>query len=907
MTNRGKITQETIEWYHSRGFELTVLSNVIGDRHRGKRPRYKDWVTKDIDPDIIADAAAEGLNLGWRIPETHAIFDIDPRHGGDTALEKIQQDFCVKLADHYPVVRTGSDGWHVYFALPGPSSDYVAEIDAYPGIDLRKHGSQCVIPNSYHYTAKSYYQWDLASRWELKKIPEMRPEVLNLWRRQTPTAVQTHLDGPQLDDSDLKQILDQIPADQYDSNNRWFPMLCASHHITGGKGLAAFLNWSTSDPKYIGQDDIITARWQSLGTKATSITYKSLIQALYEHKGKLPVDIQAKIDFVSHPDIHEVHSNSTQTADKYRKARDVWATLADRIAALSGDSGQDEIEDVLSDVARLKPIDRDRAVTLVKKATGRSVGVLRKLVERLAIAHQTRAVLDKDGPSRYGIGVSDALSGDLATHIAITVVDQHFDRGRGVCVGPDGQVWAFKETHWSPVQSYLLDQLAVTAIDGFVRNNPGTTVPTDTVSRSAVSLIPKIIKYDPELFMSPSKEYTIINTLSSEVWVNNRSGDLTIKPHTPDSRQLGVTSFGYDANATAPLFEESLANIFANDNDREETIRHLLELYGYTIQPRKNHAAWVLLHGGGSNGKTILLSILTKLTGERVLSCPIQDIDTKRSAHIMAALVGKLAIVDDDVEPFELLPAGALKKLSENKNMTANPKQRDMFEFENTSIAWLASNGWPYARDGSHGMQRRANVFELTRKFDPGDSDYDPDRTDRLFNELPGILNLVLDGLNRLRKRGRFDPPKSCNTARSRWQFETNAIHRFLAAHKEQYKPHSHAVPFKTMWERYRAWAVEEGGAKRYQRSSFRQALSTAGLGRQARGDVILTADWLDQTRLIEMLPVTIEELNNVCDGFDEEMYTAKSIRLIAAQNNLDIVSERAKLISVERSKNENS
>ena len=46
--------------------------------------------------------------------------------------------------------------------------------------------------------------------------------------------------------------------------------------------------------------------------------------------------------------------------------------------------------------------------------------------------------------------------------------------------------------------------------------------------------------------------------------------------------------------------------------------------------------------------------------------------------------------------------------------------------------------------------------------------------------ELPGIFNMVVDGLKSLLQRGYFNEPEACKSAKSQYQIELNPAKRFL-------------------------------------------------------------------------------------------------------------------------------
>ena len=169
------------------------------------------------------------------------------------------------------------------------------------------------------------------------------------------------------------------------------------------------------------------------------------------------------------------------------------------------------------------------------------------------------------------------------------------------------------------------------------------------------------------------------------------------------------------------------------------------QLVGYIIQPRRMTPIICLLLGSGGNGKSKLVETVEKLLGsDAVYSGEVAQLESNRFG--LGSLVGKLLFIDDDVRAGTQLPDGTLKKLSEQKRITAERKNRDHFDFILRALPVLLCNNPPSLADVSHGIQRRLVVFEFQRRFKGNEEDK------TLFpsiwaTELPGILNLALGGL----------------------------------------------------------------------------------------------------------------------------------------------------------------
>ncbi len=80
------------------------------------------------------------------------VLDIDPRHGGNASLRKLEREHGA-LPDTLESI-TGGGGRHVYFSHPG--GEVRNRVGIVPGIDLRGDGGCIVAPPSVHPSGKPY-------------------------------------------------------------------------------------------------------------------------------------------------------------------------------------------------------------------------------------------------------------------------------------------------------------------------------------------------------------------------------------------------------------------------------------------------------------------------------------------------------------------------------------------------------------------------------------------------------------------------------------------------------------------------------------------------------------------------------------------------------------------------------
>lgn len=299
----------------------------------------------------------------------------------------------------------------------------------------------------------------------------------------------------------------------------------------------------------------------------------------------------------------------------------------------------------------------------------------------------------------------------------------------------------------------------------------------------------------------------IVNCLNGELHLDEH-GIFDLRPHDPDNFLTSQIPVVYDPDALCPTWDDFCAYIFQDAIDPRRMQEHIEELGGYLIQPTRWLRTWVLLHGRTGTGKTTIGNVFTNLLGDAAAARPLNSYDGSNS-HAEAGLVGKLMLLDEDFAKGAILPDGFLKKISEAKTLTANPKNKAEFSFVCRSLPIILSNSWPVTRDMSDALIDRALIWHFERQFSGVTRD-DKKADTMTTKELPGIMNRFLSGFERLRKRGSWDAPIECIMARETWTIESNSVGRFISECIETLPASKKAkVPGNDLWNAYRAWMSE--------------------------------------------------------------------------------------------------
>jgi putative DNA primase/helicase len=324
--------------------------------------------------------------------------------------------------------------------------------------------------------------------------------------------------------------------------------------------------------------------------------------------------------------------------------------------------------------------------------------------------------------------------------------------------------------------------------------------------RSTVDSIMDLLRtecYRPEHRFNSCED--VINTVSGTITWTADLKAWTQRAHQREDYFTVQIPVAYDPAARCPKFLNFLHEVFADDKDGADKALVVMEMIGYSLLTSCRYEKFILLIGGGANGKTVLLKVLEALVGPMMV-CAVQpsQLDNKfQRAHLAGKLVN---IVTEIAEGAEIADA-QLKAIVSGELTTAEHKHRPPFDFHPFATCWFATNHLPHSRDFSEAMFRRAIVIQFNHRFDGPNCD--PNLIDKLNTELPGILTLALGAVRGVILRGSFTEVSSSTVAKREWQLNCDHAAQFFEE-RLQKRP-SAKVGSTALYQDYRDWAIEQG------------------------------------------------------------------------------------------------
>ena len=309
-------------------------------------------------------------------------------------------------------------------------------------------------------------------------------------------------------------------------------------------------------------------------------------------------------------------------------------------------------------------------------------------------------------------------------------------------------------THWQEVPLLDLEREALLFLSSHA--------PAKANDRTAASAVKTAILFAAKLAVA---NHTYIPTLSGYVEIDGE-----FVKHVSAIKEFGITyvlECEHDPFAKCPLFDKFLAEALPNPDVRS----YLQEYSGYTLLGDTRHqlAAW--LDGDGGTGKGSYLQVMSALHRQTV-ALSINSLDGFKLTGLQSA---SLVCVDETPTRID---EERLKTLISGDSIQIHRKYRDVITVRPSAKWIIICNGFPSITDQSDGFWRRSLIFPFTVK----PKVKTPLLAEKIISEeLSGVLNWAVAGLQRLLKREAFPPlPEAMRDAHDKNRKHSNSVSEWV-------------------------------------------------------------------------------------------------------------------------------
>jgi len=256
--------------------------------------------------------------------------------------------------------------------------------------------------------------------------------------------------------------------------------------------------------------------------------------------------------------------------------------------------------------------------------------------------------------------------------------------------------------------------------------------------------------------------------------------------------------YDFDPYAKAPAWKFLLAGTVPDAAD------FLQEFSGYALTTDTRHEIALWLFGPPGSGRSTLLTGLEAMLGPRAGILGLADLE--RSQFALANVAGRTLMTATEQPSSYLASTNVLNALISGETIQVERKFRDPYEITpRAKLAW-AMNELPRVGDANSGIFRRVKVVSFP-SMPP--EERNPEIKERIKDEGPGILVWALEGLARLRDRGRFDVPDAVEDATARFK-ENNDVPALFVADRCVIEKDAREKAGE-LYKEYKFWCEENG------------------------------------------------------------------------------------------------
>jgi putative DNA primase/helicase len=282
--------------------------------------------------------------------------------------------------------------------------------------------------------------------------------------------------------------------------------------------------------------------------------------------------------------------------------------------------------------------------------------------------------------------------------------------------------------------------------------------------------------------------------------------------------------FDYDPEAKAPLWQEHLNRSLPNPAVQD----YLAECLALPFYPGKIEKA-PILYGRRDTGKSTTLDVYKALIGS--VNCSAATLAaltriTDTGDYHRSQLDGKLVNIASDIST-KIGDEGLAKMLISRETLTVRRMRNQPFEMSNYARLIFAMNEMPPKLFEDVALTKRVAIIMFDQRMKEADIQHGF-AEQIIATELPGVLNWILDGLDRLRNKGRLDPPTGYLAEMDRLRVEVDSLSAWLD--ERRYEPgDSRKIAVKSAYQDFTKFCKEDGFKEIPQKNTFTQRLRDLG------------------------------------------------------------------------------
>lgn len=274
---------------------------------------------------------------------------------------------------------------------------------------------------------------------------------------------------------------------------------------------------------------------------------------------------------------------------------------------------------------------------------------------------------------------------------------------------------------------------------------------------------------------------------------------------------LPVSRADIEARRNPAKWNAFLDQIFITKDGQPDYEMQMIvqEMFGYCLLPSCKAEASFFLVGEGANGKSVLLSILSRILGDE--NCSTLSIEALTADRFMASsLVSKRLNVCTEEES-TYLKSDKFKTIVSGERITVQRKFGDSFQVRLNTKFVFATNEMPTFTGFNTGLLRRMIILPCLYTIPANKRDVN--LAAKLGEELVDIIAWAFEGAKRLRSQG-YLFTQSAATDATRKEFQNNLSGSVMFISQRFIEDEESFISYENLYIEYESWCSAVGRKK---------------------------------------------------------------------------------------------
>lgn len=295
--------------------------------------------------------------------------------------------------------------------------------------------------------------------------------------------------------------------------------------------------------------------------------------------------------------------------------------------------------------------------------------------------------------------------------------------------------------------------------------------------------------------------------------INFSNGTLDFSNNKPELRDFdqedGLThclNVEFDPKAKAPLFQQYLDRVIPEKQKQDVIADFLASAFVKDLKLEKA----LVLYGQGHNGKSVLYDVIRALLGDANSSAQsLRSIMSKPESRIL--ILGKLINYGSELST-KGMDLEVWKALTSKEDVEFRPLYKNPFTSRNLPSLIFNANELPKETEQTEGFFRRFQIVPFEETIT--EQEKDPDLHSKIVaTELSGVMNWILEGLERVTAKRKLSDCESCDRALNKYREESDSVALFIEQEGYSTDHEGPKLHNKEFYAAYRAFCVECGYA----------------------------------------------------------------------------------------------